>query len=394
MSAHHAYGDDVNLDDEDLDLHNPYASSTRWRHEESSSYRKHAGQALHPRAEAKDSKSETHDLASFLNSSRVEPHEMKGFNAGGVNHHPIMINGFETMDAGEPHTALDADATDAAPQDGKTIVCGPLLNYKRMERNYWIGSVLVVTKGGGETQPFVPTLVLRRVGEAQSSHAIASHTGAPATGARNGRNGVAGGAEVQGRCLYSDPRNTFWRFDLYVEMEANEIEWEYTVPDLRFVSKKKPQRNSFYVPAINESMRMMFHSCNGFSVGTDEAAWSGPALWNDVLRRHAEVPFHVMIGGGDQIYNDGIRVDGPLRTWTDVSNPKKRRDYEFPEKLRSECDDYYLKNYIRWYGTEPFASANGQIPQVNLWDDHDIIDGFGSSKPGSIFRTIFGLTST
>ena len=22
--------------------------------------------------------------------------------------------------------------------------------------------------------------------------------------------------------------------------------------------------------------------------------------------------------------------------------------------------------------------ANGQIPQLNIWDDHDIIDGFGS----------------
>lgn len=108
----------------------------------------------------------------------------------------------------------------------------------------------------------------------------------------------------------------------------------------------------------------MFHSCNGFSVGTDEEAWSGAALWNDVMRRHAEVPFHVMLGGGDQIYNDGIRVNGPLATWTAISNPKKRRDYDFPEKLRAECDDYYLKNYIRWYSTEPFASANGQIPQV------------------------------
>lgn len=111
----------------------------------------------------------------------------------------------------------------------------------------------------------------------------------------------------------------------------------------------------------------MFHSCNGFSVGTDEDAWSGPALWNDVMRRHAQVPFHVMIGGGDQIYNDGIRVHGPLRTWTEISNPKKRREFPFPEELRAECDDYYLKNYIRWYSTEPFASANGQIPAVSEW---------------------------
>ena len=86
-------------------------------------------------------------------------------------------------------------------------------------------------------------------------------------------------------------------------------------------------------------------------------------------------------------------MSGPLREWTDIGNPKKRRDYPFPEKLRKDCDKYYADNYIRWYGpnrvntlkmkiflltfeyrysTEPFASANGQIPQLNLWDDHDV----------------------
>jgi hypothetical protein len=24
------------------------------------------------------------------------------------------------------------------------------------------------------------------------------------------------------------------------------------------------------------------------------------------------------------------------------------------------------------YSMEPFAGANGQIPQLNLWDDHDV----------------------
>ena len=90
------------------------------------------------------------------------------------------------------------------------------------------------------------------------------------------------------------------------------------------------------------------------------------------MRKHERAPFHVMVGGGDQIYNDGIRVNGPLRPWTDIGNPKKRRDFPFPETLRAECDDYYLKNYIRWYSSKPFASANGQIPQLNIWDDHDV----------------------
>jgi hypothetical protein len=218
----------------------------------------------------------------------------------------------------------------------------------------------------------VPTLELgaaRGEGEGEGVGAAASAT--YATGSAP--------ASIRGECLYSDPRNTFWQFDVAVEMDPESATaWEYALPQLRYSSADKPERNRFFVPAVSESMRIMFHSCNGFSVGTDEDAWSGPALWNDVLRRHAEAPIHVMIGGGDQIYNDGIRVDGPLRQWTDIKNPKKRAEYPFPEKLRQECDDYYLKNYLRWYNTGAFAVANGQIPQLNIWDDHDIIDGFGS----------------
>jgi phosphodiesterase/alkaline phosphatase D-like protein len=82
-----------------------------------------------------------------------------------------------------------------------------------------------------------------------------------------------------------------------------------------------------------------------------------------------------MIGGGDQIYNDSIRVKGPLKTWTDISNPRKRQHFPFPEDLRQECDKFYFENYVRWFSTEPFAAANASIPQINIWDDHDIIDG-------------------
>ena len=35
------------------------------------------------------------------------------------------------------------------------------------------------------------------------------------------------------------------------------------------------------------------------------------------------------------------------------------------KKVSSHADKYR-------YSTEPFAGANGQIPQLNLWDDHDV----------------------
>ncbi|PSR92409.1 hypothetical protein BD289DRAFT_364574 [Coniella lustricola] len=381
MTSHYPDADLFRDDDGDDDEsavhpHDPYASNTRWRHEESSVYRQHASRQ--PRAA--EAKTGTHDLADFLNSTRVAPdtasHQDSTAAVTPHKHTPLIVDGHPSEAVARARAESDAAGAAAPhshPKDGRTIACGPLLNYRRMQGNVWVGSVLVVTTGGGKTQQFVPTLTLRKVGEASAGAANTN-------GSHEASDGVAaiGASVVQGVCLYSEPRNTFWRFDLHCEMEAKEVKWEYALPEMRFISKKKPQRNSFYVPAITESMRIMFHSCNGFSVGTDEDAWSGPALWNDVMRRHADAPFHVMLGGGDQIYNDGIRVHGPLRDWTAISNPKKRREFPFPEELRAECDDYYLNNYIRWYSTEPFASANGQIPQVNIWDDHDIIDGFGS----------------
>lgn len=116
----------------------------------------------------------------------------------------------------------------------------------------------------------------------------------------------------------------------------------------------------------------------GFSVGTDFSDFSGPALWNDVLRVHSGHPFHVAIGGGDQIYNDGVRVTGPLKPWATIGNPFKRRLYKWTPKLDSDVDEWYYNNYVGWYNTIPFSHANSQIPGVNFWDDHDIIDGYGS----------------
>jgi PhoD related phosphatase len=203
--------------------------------------------------------------------------------------------------------------------------------------------------------------------------------------------------KIEGLKLYADPQSTFWRFSLKVPLGNVETKWQYTIHNLDFRREDStgPSRN-FYVPSAQESMRIMFHSCNGFSVGTDEDFWSGPAVWNDVLRTHEKRPFHVMIGGGDQIYNDNIRTEGPLKEWTAIKNPAKRRHHKFPEDLRARCDKFYFENYVRWYRTEPFATANAAIAQINIWDDHDIIDGFGSYTDGfmrcDVFRGIGGVS--
>lgn len=252
------------------------------------------------------------------------------------------------------------------------LLCGPLLNYRRMSQEAgqptWHGSVLIVISPGAE-QPELTFRCLGRVDVGTSSDTMAANeNGNTALPATHMAAGTSGSHSVKGERLYEDPEKGFWRFLVKLPIQVFEARWGYSISTFTFSSNR-----SFVVPSQTQSMRIMFHSCNGFSVGTDVNAWSGPALWNDVNRMHREVPFHVMIGGGDQIYNDSVRVDGPLKPWTDIGNPKKRRDFLFNEELRARCDDYYYQSYIRWYGTEPFKAANSTIPQLNIWDDHDII---------------------
>jgi hypothetical protein len=193
------------------------------------------------------------------------------------------------------------------------VKVGPLLNYRRMEDGEWFGSVLVVTQGGsGQVESEeVPELRLRTAGIAKKpaqDHGNSSHHNGETNGKKSQNeydssayetrgvvenSGSSKESTVKGTKLYSDSRNTFWRFDLAVQMQDEEIKCEYSIPSLKMKGKKS-DRQSFFVPASHDSMRIMFHSCNGFSVGTDEEAWSGAALWNDVQRVHALRPFHVM----------------------------------------------------------------------------------------------------
>ena len=259
-------------------------------------------------------------------------------------------------------------------KDGLRIVCGPLLNYKGMGdsgsgMSLWRGSVLIVTKGGH----WQPQLRLQYYGPWAQSTSSDPGSGDNLDARTNKATMFSYDRDIPGVRLYEDPVKTFWRFAIKLPLQGHEACWVYSVtgiPPSSAARSPSPSSYTFVVPSALQSMRMMFHSCNGFSVGTDEDAWSGPALWNDVLRSHEQTPFHVMIGGGDQIYNDSIRVDGPLKAWTDVANPRKRRDYPFDEPLRAGCDSFYFQNYVDWYSTEPFKSANSSIPQINIWDDH------------------------
>ncbi|KAF2863373.1 hypothetical protein K470DRAFT_210684, partial [Piedraia hortae CBS 480.64] len=238
--------------------------------------------------------------------------------------------------------------------------CGPLLRYTGMRREkmvsgrareVWRGSIMIVTD------------------DRQSDHI----TFQDKTRIK-GRSGESVGCyrEIRAARLHTERGLTFWRFNVEIELATEQKRIAYRINNGPAIG--------FWVPALGETMNVMFHSCNGFSLSVDPDEFCGPdPLWRDVLNKHQARPFHLMIGGGDQIYNDAVMHSGGLFTdWINLKNPEHKRHVAWTPEMQDELEQFYLDRYAMWFSQGLFAMANSQIPMVNMWDDHDIIDGFGS----------------
>jgi hypothetical protein len=178
--------------------------------------------------------------------------------------------------------------------------------------------------------------------------------------------------DVRGFRLHTERGLTFWRFNIEVELRETQQRIAYRI--------NRGPPTGFWVPAKNSAMNIMFYSCNGFSLSTMTDQFSGPdPMWRDVLNTHQSQPFHVMIGGGDQIYNDPVMRHTKLfQEWLMIRNPLHKHNAPFTPEMQNELDAFYLDRYCKWYSQGLFGMANSQIPMVNMYDDHDIIDGYGS----------------
>lgn len=261
------------------------------------------------------------------------------------------------------------------------IKCGPLIRYYGMNDirpSIWRGSVIIVTQDSTSdytTGPPVLSLqVTPVVSNENSSDGVEEHAPEePAT------------FTCKATLYFQEYGVSFWRFPIELSMTLVEQSVKYWINgDENFV-------NSFYIPARTQDMKVMFYSCNGFSLGVDPSEFKG-YLWQDVLRDHnSGTPFHVMLGGGDQIYCDKVKISTmAIKEWTLELNVHRKRHMQFSNENRVEVENFYLWHYIGWFGLgymalphgvvqdKHFVEAQASIPQINIFDDHDIIDGYGS----------------
>lgn len=124
-------------------------------------------------------------------------------------------------------------------------------------------------------------------------------------------------------------------------------------------------------------LRLAYVSCNGMEDGDlDRPSEQRNAVWLELAREHAAQPFHLLLGGGDQIYADSVTQVHPLtRDWPE-DHPDLGPD-EAEDVTRALADGFF-RRYVDVFGQPGMRDVAAQVPMLSMWDDHDICDGWGS----------------
>jgi hypothetical protein len=160
-----------------------------------------------------------------------------------------------------------------------------------------------------------------------------------------------------------------------------------------------------HVPAQRAAPNMAYVSCNGFSDPRAKKSIQQPhAMWRRLQRLHEQTdrvdttsygPVHLLLMGGDQIYSDDMWTALPeLSAWSDLPW-KQRVKAPMSDTLRRDLQAHFANLYLERWGQPDIAPVLASVPTVMMWDDHDIMDGWGSHPAelhdSPVFQGIFDV---
>ncbi|MBT3877773.1 MAG: alkaline phosphatase family protein [Candidatus Scalindua sp.] len=92
------------------------------------------------------------------------------------------------------------------------------------------------------------------------------------------------------------------------------------------------------------------------------------------LNRHREKDLRFVIGGGDQVYTDGVES---LNIWTYLDKVMRKENGEiFP--THEDMVSWYRDIYRGYWGFDSLQNIFSNVPTYMMWDDHELGDGCGS----------------
>lgn len=172
---------------------------------------------------------------------------------------------------------------------------------------------------------------------------------------------------------------TAWRFEFAVAQGAAAQDVGYSIGG---------EVHAFCVPARDTLPALGYASCNGFSDPRAMKSVKAPyAQWARLARLHrgqervegqTHGPLHLLLLGGDQVYSDAMWVMVPeLKAWSALPWDKRLKA-AFTAGLRRKVEEFFGKLYLERWSQPEVAAALASLPTVMMWDDHDIMDGWGS----------------
>ncbi|MCB1744407.1 MAG: alkaline phosphatase family protein [Gammaproteobacteria bacterium] len=128
------------------------------------------------------------------------------------------------------------------------------------------------------------------------------------------------------------------------------------------------------------ALRIGFVSCNGRADA--DTAWpddSRNAMWSRLRAEHQRAPMQLLLQGGDQLYADGVlKAHAEVGDW--LRGDPGRQSPNVSAAVETAIRRYYLRTYIRCFERTDTAWLMARVPSLMMWDDHDIVDGWGSLK--------------
>lgn len=166
----------------------------------------------------------------------------------------------------------------------------------------------------------------------------------------------------------------FYRFEYELENVPElkiEICYEIKIDDLPLSNNNDLKSWRFSVCPKDKIPDIAFVSCNGnhdyYPTEIDPDDYKG---WE---RLNQEKPDYIVMTG-DQIYAD--------KMWDKVAGLEAFVEGSIDKFNKNDLKDFYINLYIDSWSNPYMSLALAQIPNIMTWDDHDIVDGYGSyGKP-------------
>ncbi|MFQ3243335.1 MAG: hypothetical protein ACI9JZ_003046, partial [Lentimonas sp.] len=150
------------------------------------------------------------------------------------------------------------------------------------------------------------------------------------------------------------------------------------------------KKYTFEVPQADELPRVCYGSCNGFhsQKNLNEFLESGSSshvkateVWRSLLLQHKSRKYNLMVLGGDQVYSDISldRFEDDVLKWSWHISKKQRAKRKLTDEELETLRGLYTTMYLNNWGNNPeMRKMLATCPSLMMWDDHDIMDGWGS----------------